>query len=183
MTIELHTTEKLTAVVKQIEHLLLSDFPHESTRTGLELFATFFNEQITRINRAVAESERSALIRACMTANVRIAAYLPLLGFMLRSTNVRNSFECYDSLLQLAQRLIGQQAKVVISSEWDLSPLTYALSVPVLPGYVLLGMPATESSNALLLPLTGHELGHSVWTNENLEDKWAADVEQKFVSI
>jgi hypothetical protein len=40
-------------------------------------------------------------------------------------------------------------------------------------------MPATESSNALLLPLTGHELGHSVWTNENLEDKWAADVERK----
>jgi hypothetical protein len=179
MTIELYTTEKLTAVVKQIENLLLSDFPHESTRTGLELFATFFNSQITRVKHAGAQSERSLLIRTCTTANARIAAYLPLLGFMLRSTNVRNNFESYDSLLQLAQRLIGQQAKVVISSEWDLSPLTYALSVPVLPGYVLLGMPATESSNALLLPLTGHELGHSVWTNENLENKWAANVEQK----
>jgi hypothetical protein len=60
-----------------------------------------------------------------------------------------------------------------------MSPLTYALNVSVLPNYVLLGMPATESSNALILPLTGHELGHSVWTNENLENRWAAPVQKK----
>lgn len=181
MTIELHkhTIEKLKAVVKQVDSLLLSDFPHESSEDALKLFRCHFSDQIERVERATAEGDKSLLVQACLTANSRITLYLPLLGFLLRSTNVRNNFECYDALLQLARRLIGLSAKIIISSEWEMSPLTYALSVPVLPGYVLLGMPSTESSNALILPLAGHELGHSVWANEDLENKWATGVEER----
>lgn len=181
MKIELHThtIEKLSAVVRQIENLLLSDFPHELTEEALKLFSAFFGDQILRVERAKTGAPHDLLVQTCITANSRISVYLPLLGFLLRSTNVRNNFECYDALLQLSQRLIGPQAKIIISSEWDMSPLTYALSVPVLPGYVLLGMPATELSNALILPLTGHELGHSVWTNEDFESKMADKVQNQ----
>ena len=42
----------------------------------------------------------------------------------------------------------------------------------VLPNYVLIGMPSSESSNALVLPLAGHELGHSVWQKDNLEGNY-----------
>lgn len=174
-----HTIEKLSSFVRQIEHLLLSDFPHESTRDALKLFEVHFTEQISRVQRSAAGANRPLLTQACMVANSRIANYLPFLGFLLRSTNVRNNFECYDALLMLAQSLIGPHAKIIISSEWNMSPLTYALSVHILPGYVLLGMPAAESSNALILALTGHELGHSVWTSDNLENKWAPDVQKK----
>ena len=66
-----------------------------------------------------------------------------------------------------------------MSSEWDFSPLTYPMTVGVLPNYVLVGMPSCESPNALILPLAGHELGHSVWRVEQLENKWAAAVSQK----
>jgi hypothetical protein len=40
-------------------------------------------------------------------------------------------------------------------------------------------MPSCESPNALVLPLAGHELGHSVWRVENLENKWVPAVLQK----
>jgi hypothetical protein len=65
-----------------------------------------------------------------------------------------------------------------MSSEWDFSPLTYPMTVSVLPDHVLIGLPSTESANALILPLAGHELGHSIWRNEKLENKWAAEVRQ-----
>jgi hypothetical protein len=68
---------------------------------------------------------------------------------------------------------------VVISSEWDFSPLTYSLNVSVLPNFLLIGMPVPESGNALILPLAGHELGHSVWANDNLESSFAAAVQTK----
>jgi hypothetical protein len=73
-------------------------------------------------------------------------------------------------LVEIARALIGSKAKVVVSSEWDFSPLTYPMTVSVLPNYVLLGLPSTESMNSLILPLAGHEFGHSVWLNENLEN-------------
>ena len=38
-----------------------------------------------------------------------------------------------------------------------------------LPGFVLIGLPASESSNPLLVPLCGHELGHAVWVNKKSE--------------
>jgi len=78
----------------------------------------------------------------------------------------------------MARALLGPAAEVIMSSEWDFSPLTYPMTVSVLPEHVLIGMPSSESSNALILPLAGHELGHSVWRKEQLESKWAREVHQ-----
>jgi hypothetical protein len=53
-----------------------------------------------------------------------------------------------------------------------------------LPSYVLIGLPAPESSNPLLLPLAGHELGHSLWRAHNLGDDLHRDaVGAVFTSI
>jgi hypothetical protein len=121
------------------------------------------------------------VVQACITVNERIREYLPILGFLLRSTNVRNTFESYYSFVQMARALIGPSAKVIVSSEWDFSPLTYPMNVSVLPDYVLLGMPSSESPNALILPLVGHELGHSVWQSEQLENKYSSHVETRVI--
>jgi len=51
---------------------------------------------------------------------------------------------------------------LILSSEWEYSPHIYN-EIPRLPGFVLIGLPASESDNPLLLPLAGHELGHSIW--------------------
>lgn len=179
MRIDLHTREKLRAIVAQLDQLLLSDIPHSSTADGLILFRDFFLRQDALVARAALSSVPKLLASACVTANERIAEYLPCLGFFLRSTNVRNNFECFDVLAEMATTIIGPRAKVVISSEWEFSPLTYPLSVSVLPDYLLIGMPAPESGNALLLPLAGHELGHSVWVNDNLESKHASVVQTR----
>jgi hypothetical protein len=144
----------------------------------LDLIKGFFERQLDRLERASKSNDRNVLIQTCITINERIYQHLPLLGFLLRSTNIRNSFEAYHAFVDMAKALIGPNAKVIMSSEWDFSPLTYPMTVSVLPDHVLIGMPSSESSNALILPLAGHELGHSIWRNEKLENKWAAEVRQ-----
>jgi hypothetical protein len=178
MEIEFNTRKKLLAFLSQTSRLLLSDFPHPSSESALELIKEFFDKQLDRLERAARSPDHTLPMRTCITINERIYQHLPILGFLLRSTNIRNSFEAYHAFVDMATALIGSSAKVIMSSEWDFSPLTYPMTVSVLPEHVLIGMPSSESSNALILPLAGHELGHSVWRNEKLENKWAAEVRQ-----
>jgi hypothetical protein len=50
-----------------------------------------------------------------------------------------------------------------------------------LPNFVLIGLPAHESSNPLLLPLAGHELGHTIWADRNILSKFAQSIEKSIV--
>jgi hypothetical protein len=182
MEIEFNTRKKLQAFLRQISQLLLSDFPYPSSESALELIKGYFEQALTRLDRASLASNRNVLVQTCITSNERIRQHLPILGFLLRSTNIRNCFEAYHSFAGMASALIGPNAEVIMSSEWDFSPLTYPMNVRVLPNHVLIGMPSCESPNALVLPLAGHELGHSVWRVENLENKWVAAVRQKAIA-
>ena len=177
MRLESNTREKIRAILAQIDQLLLSDFPHPHSADALGQLKGFFSAQQNRLERAIQTGNSRTIRQACSTVNERIHQNLPILGFILRSTNVRNSFESYHVLLECARTLIGSSAKFILSSEWDYSPLTYPLTVSALPNYVLLGLPAFESGNALILPLAGHELGHSIWQKEDLETFYAGEVE------
>lgn len=177
MHVEFNTRKKIDALSRQISRLLLSDFPHVSSRAALQATDVYFKDQIDRLDRAASSQDPKFISQVCVSINERIYQYLPILGFLLRSTNNRNAFEAYHSLLDMARALIGSAAEVIVSSEWDFSPLTYPLTVTALPNYVLIGMPSSESSNALIIPLAGHELGHSVWQSDQLEDRFISDVE------
>jgi hypothetical protein len=64
--------------------------------------------------------------------------------------------------------LLGDNTKLVLSSEWMFSPFTLTQVFPELPEFVFIGIPASESGNALIVPSTGHELGHPVWRTKQL---------------
>jgi hypothetical protein len=67
--------------------------------------------------------------------------------------------------------VIGAGTRIVISSEWDFSPQTI-VTVDGLPDFVFVGLPASESDNGFLLPLAGHELGHSLWRRNNEQNAY-----------
>ena len=90
-----------------------------------------------------------------------LAQYTPILGFILRSTNIRNAFEARGPLVRLAQKLLSKNTKLIVSSEWQYSPFVHP-PIQDLKNFVLIGLPAPESSNPLIIPLAGHELGHAV---------------------
>src|ERR1700733_2146910 len=167
-----YTIQKLRLVLDQIRSLSDSEFPHPDPQEALDLLRKLFDGDIDRIAKAVAGGVEATKVAACAQASSHIARFLPILGFCLRSTNVRNSFELFVPLLQLARQLLGRRdAKLILSSEWEFSPFTYPPVFSQLPNFVLIGLPASESGNALIIPLSGHELGHSVWTTYGLDAK------------
>lgn len=167
MDLQLYACSRLKAVRGQIAVLLQSEFPYKDSEDALKLIDKRFAHMLGIIEGLDDMSKPSA-INYCSGSILLCFENLPLLGFLLRSTNVRNAFESYFPLLRLAQRVLDEKIKLVISSEWEYSPLLY-YRIKLLPGYVLIGFPASESENPLLIPLAGHEFGHCAWGNHNMD--------------
>jgi hypothetical protein len=115
---------------------------------------------------------------ACANALGDLHEYVPLIGFILRSTNVRNAFELCaplqrlcENVLEPAESPLTRKTRLILSSEWNYQAQVHPAK-PYLENYVLIGLPAPESSNPLLLPLAGHELGHPLWHVHNLGDSY-----------
>lgn len=161
---------KLGALFKQIDEIRAGEFPYSHGRDALVALRQHLQQSRDQLTTNLpADADISVVKQQCSRVNRQVTWFLPLLGFILRSTNVRNSFEFFDPLLRLARSLVGDDAKLILSSEWDYSPMTYPMTVQELPNFVLIGLPASESENALIVPLAGHELGHSVWAKREIE--------------
>lgn len=155
-------TRRIRALLDQVEVLRASDFPHDDGESALEQIGEHFEGLL----RELASAKKYSLKIAqdlCLKASLEVGLHLPVLGFILRSTNVRNAFETYDPLKSIVEKTIHPNAHLIVSSEWDFVPFTYPMSLDVLPDYVLVGGPAHESSSAYLTPIAGHEIGHSAW--------------------
>ena len=155
------------AVKTIIRNLRECEFPYDHSRQALKQVENIFEDIITYLCDAETSEDPDIWKIACSESLNSLFNYLPLLGFILRSTNVRNAFELHGPLLRLSRSLLGPDTKLLISSEWDYSPMTYS-DIPGMADFVLLGFPSTESSNPLLVPLSGHELGHGIWNKDNL---------------
>lgn len=162
--------ERIESVLDEISRLKDSDFPYEHSKDGLRLIEKIFEERLASLRSLTPENSQFVVFNACSEAQFETFVNLPLLGFILRSTNVRNSFEIFGPLLRLARDVLGPETKLIVSSEWDFSPHVYPPNSR-LPHFVLLGLPASESPNPLLVPLAGHELGHTAWHLKKLSQK------------
>jgi hypothetical protein len=172
-----YSRSRVEAVLAELAHLKHSDFPHSHASHALNGIAELFDDHRLILRRLGVDNDPDVVKQHCAETLRHIHDYLPLLGFIVRSTNVRNSFEVFQPLLRLAWLLLGEETKLVLSSEWQFSPLLYD-EIPALPGFALIGLPASESSNPLLVPLAGHELGHSVWVQRDLGDRFSATLEK-----
>ena len=155
----------------ELERLGRGDFPHEHSRECLLSIEQLFRDQLDRVEVIDTDTSPPVQQAVCLNANMLIFRYHSLLGFVLRSTNIRNSFEIFDPLLRISKCLLGPDARLVLSSEWSFSPFTFSQVFPELPGFVFIGLPASESNNALIIPAAGHELGHTVWQLKGLQAK------------
>ena len=170
-----YARQRVCSFLQEIKRLRDNDFPHPHSEAALELIRRVIEARKTTLDGLSPENSPAVIRNACSEALVQIWTYHPLLGFILRSTNIRNSFEVYRPLLNLSLRILGDDTKLVLSSEWDYSPFVYN-PIPDLPNFVLIGLPATESGNPLLTPLAGHELGHTTWQKKRVFEKYVAKI-------
>lgn len=150
---------KVHHLIQIIKRVALSTFPYPDGRESLRLIESIFEHHCRTIEQCGEQTLDSVLAEA----SVDILQFHEIVGFLLRSTNVRNAYELYYPIRHLARLYLGDDVRVTISSEWEYSPYTYPMVFEKLPRHVFIGMPAAESQNALVVPLAGHEIGHSVW--------------------
>ena len=162
---------KLEQVLSSIDHIASANFPHGDAEIAIQKIRAYFEDKRKSI-RSIPRSEGVAvddLQEYLRETRDEVRKYTKYLGIILRSTNVRNSFEVYHPLKRLSQRAVADDTRLIISSEWEFTPFTYPMNVSTLPNFIIVGTPATESQNLLVMPLAGHEIGHSVW--KSLEDR------------
>jgi hypothetical protein len=177
-----HACSRHRAFLEELARLAESEFPYTDSEDAIKQITRVASAELHGLERLVQQQDGGqqndpAVIRPiCANALDSLFDYLPCLGYILRSTNVRNAFEVFRPLLRLARSLLepdvpagSRQTRLILASEWDYFPLKYS-EPPALHHFVFIGLPSPESSNPLLLPLTGHEMGHAVWETFQLKD-------------
>jgi hypothetical protein len=169
-----HARERIQAVLSEIRKLQAAEFAYDHPRLALDQLRRHFEDNLKRLRRLDVRSDPEVVKNVCAVALDEVFRFLPLLGFLLRSTNVRNAFEVLGPLSRLAETVLppvpggNDPIRLVVSSEWEYSPLTYS-DIPSLPGFLLIGFPAAESANPHLIPLAGHEIGHPLAASLGLD--------------
>lgn len=158
------TLARVDAVLAAIDVASGIDFPYKDSLDGLNIVAAEFRDiRQTLIDSTNPAISPDTLKGYCARALDAIFGNLPLVGFLARSANANGAPEFHGPMRRLTAKAIGKDAKLVISSEWDFSPFTLLYPHNALSEFVLVGLPMSESGNALVAPLAGHELGHNIW--------------------
>ena len=166
---------RVRAFLNQIDQLESSDFPHPDGRDALAYIKNHFEIREKSLT-ALPEGVSDAVVdEMCSNTSVNLARNTEVLGFILRSTNVRNAFEVHFPLKRLVKQVVSDSARLVMSSEWNFVPFTYPMTLNLLPNFVLVGGPAPESGNVLIIPLAGHEIGHSAWRAHQVKEAVQAE--------
>ncbi len=181
--------DRLRAFVAEVRRVEESEFPYSDSQVALKIIGKLFDGKLARLQAFDDRSEPAIVRQECKLSLGALFQYVPLLGFILRSTNVRNAFEFCAPLKRLARQVLDHNVdeakrttRLLLSSEWDYSPFVYR-DIPDLPGLVLIGLPAPESSNPFLIPLAGHELGHSIWSRRKLGASFKPTVRRHVLTI
>jgi hypothetical protein len=160
---------KVRTFLQQIIDLEAADFPHTDGKEALTAIKEVILIRDRSLERLPGTVAAHVVDDTCSNTTMTLARYTSVLGFILRSTNVRNAFEVHFPLKRLIQKTIAPDAKLIMSSEWNFVPFTYPMTLEMLEKFVFVGGPAPESENVLIVPLAGHEIGHSAWRQHKFE--------------
>jgi hypothetical protein len=158
---------KIRGVLDTLDDVIAMDFPFRHSREALEEVKHTFKEIEKTLASLGPKSSPSTVNTNCRRALESISLQLPAIGFIARSTEISGPVEFHGPFLRIVQQAIGSNAKLIISSEWDFSPYTLIFPELFHQQIVLVGLPVSESDNALITPLAGHELGHNIWEHES----------------
>src|SRR5262245_20729742 len=100
------TRKRVRAVLEEINRIAQYEFPYKGSEQSIKKVEQVFNARLASLN-ALNDQSNPGLIRHTCSLGLRdVADYLPLLGFIIRSTNVRNSFEVFRPLLRMARAVL-----------------------------------------------------------------------------
>jgi hypothetical protein len=177
-----YVRRKVSSVFAQIHAIECADFPYSDPKRALAALRSALDVRLEELDNAVTEGDLTEITNICKNINYKIVELHSILGFLLRATNIRTQFEIFEPIRELAHMLLDYTPGVILSSEWEFSPFTFPFVSEDLNDFVFIGLPASEASSALVLPLAGHELGHSIWRRGGVRADSAATINNAVVN-
>jgi len=181
--IEWVARDRLDKFEEQIRSVERSEFLAASTLAALRCINDEVATLRSELTVAAAREDLEYLHNHVIKINQKIFSLTNYLGILLRSTNLRNSFEAYFSFEEMALALMGDADRLILSSEWDSNPFYIPSPPAALSDFVIIGIPAFASRNSLLLPLAAHELSHAVWRQKDLNSLLNLEADKAFRAI
>lgn len=167
-----HTLSRIESVLDVIDTVERTDFPYKDSFDALCVIKKEFFEIRDTLRAQPTESSLTVVGTACSRALELVFNYLPLIGFIARSSSTDSAPELHGPLQRLTASIIGPTARLVLSSEWEYSPYTTFYPPLTTLQFVVVGLPRSESANALAVPIAGHELGHNIWSQLDLTSEF-----------
>src|SRR5260370_15895925 len=106
MSLYRNSKQKIRNVRRTIEALADGDFPYQSGQKALKKLSDLFVDLDKKLDRAQRLNDTATLGNLGHVVTLKIYQCLPILGFVLRSTNVRNAFEYIEPLQNIASLLL-----------------------------------------------------------------------------
>lgn len=174
------TLSRIAAFSKQIELLREINFPYKDSSDALDKISAHIDSQRERVENSVMGNDR--LRSSCARASSQLFVFHRFLGYIAKSADPLNSFEIYFSFRRLSEFIFGKKTRLIISSEWeDYSPVNFTIPKELVD-FVFIGLPVSEAENALIVPLGGHELGHSIWAGFDFKDKYRRPIQESVLT-
>ena len=167
---------KLARLRQQLLAARETDYSYPSCVAAIDQLLGQLDEVAVHV-KSLEKRQPDMQVALLRSVNIECINVTKLLGMIVRSTSTRTAFEFYSPFLGVCKTALGQDSKLIMSSEWEYSPLTIVQDLPYLPDFLFIGLPASESDNALIFPASGHELGHQIWFKEKNREKFALQVE------
>jgi hypothetical protein len=178
-----YTLEKVQSCLDLLDDTVESDLPHLDAQEGIKALRETLLTAQAELSRFDETSAGLLVNSRCMAATAEISECLDVLEVINNSADIRNAFELHDPLLYLARQLLGRDARLILSYGGGYIPFTYPLTIPSLPRFVIVGLPASEANNALIMPVAGHELGHSIWRSLDYEGQFEQFLQDNIVAL
>ena len=91
--------DRLRAFLAEAQEVGEVEFPYPASKAAVETIEQLFKAKLASLDGFNDNSDPSIIRQECKLILSASFQYVPLLGFILRSTNVRNAFELCGPLL------------------------------------------------------------------------------------
>lgn len=181
-----YSKERLRSVRNAVTSMQSQQFPQEATSSLLSSYTDILNNLETDISNLAISASLADISQTSRVIVAKISQIVQALGILQRSSSLRISYELATSVRRLCLKILssdpkinGGSLKVLCASEWSYSPLYYK-KLDLQEDMILLGLPACESDNALMLPIMAHEVGHTYWAYSRKREALRVLVEEEF---
>jgi len=176
------TRHKISAAIETIDAVIAKSHPFRESQDALRAVRRHVDSLYSRVNNSNYTTEVAKT--SCRAVLEQLSEALPLVGFLERATEVTGPVEFHGPFSRMVKQLLGDGAKLILSSTWVFAPYTrtYPADVPKgLENFVYVSFCMSESDNAFLTPLAAHEVGHNIWNILNLNAEYSPIVGQQIV--